>query len=184
MMRLFVALRPPAAVRDLLLDLQDGVADARWQDDEQVHLTLRFLGEVERPAAEDLADSLEAFRGAAPSVRLAGVGAFGGRGRAGALWAGVAPREPLAALHRKVDQLCVRVGLEPERRSFRPHVTVARLPRGVPIGGPEVERWCARHATFTSDLFRFDRLILYRSHLGRTGASYEPLLEVPLSPTA
>ena len=94
------------------------------------------------------------------------------------------PREPLAALHRKVDQLCVRVGLEPERRAFTPHVTVARLSRGAGIGGPEVEAWRARHAAFASEPFAFDRVILYSSHLGRAGASYEPLLDVPLLPAA
>lgn len=182
MIRLFSALRPPAPVRDALIDLQDGVADARWQRDEQLHLTLRFIGEVERPVAEDLADALEQLQAPAPVVHLNGVGAFGGRGRAGALWAGAAPRDALFALHRKVDQLCVRVGLEPERRAFTPHITVARLPRGV-FGGPEIERWRARHAALTSEPFRCDRLILYRSHLGRAGASYEALLETPLSPT-
>lgn len=180
MIRLFVALRPPEPVRDALLDIMEDVADARWQDDEQLHLTLRFVGEVERPVAEDLADALEQLHAPAPTVHLAGVGAFGGRGRAGALWTGVEPREPLASLHRKVDQLCVRTGLAPERRAFLPHVTVARLSRGVAVGGPEIERWLARHAALTSDPFTFDRLILYASRLGHAGASYEPVVEVPL----
>ena len=180
MIRLFFALRPPAAIRDLLLDLQDGVGDARWQDEEQLHLTLRFIGEVERGCAEDLADALGQLRAPAPTCRLAGVGAFGGRGRPGALWAGAAPREPLGALHRKVDQICVSVGLAPERRAFTPHVTLARLPRGVAAGHPEVDRWLARNAAFATEPFTVDRLVLYRSHLGRTGASYEPVLEMPL----
>ncbi|HEX8388909.1 MAG TPA: RNA 2',3'-cyclic phosphodiesterase [Sphingomonas sp.] len=180
MIRLFFALRPPESVLDRLIDLMDGVADARWQDDEQLHLTLRFVGEVERPTAEDLVDAFQAFRARAPTVRLHGVGAFGGRGRAGALWAGLAPREPLTSLHRKVDQLCVRAGLEPERRSFTPHVTVGRLSRGVRHDGPEVRRWLAAHAALSSEPFRFDRAILYRSHLGRAGASYEAVAEAPL----
>lgn len=180
MIRLFVALRPPTAIRDLLLDVMEDVADARWQDDEQLHLTLRFLGDVERPVAEDVAAALAQLRAASPVVRISGVGAFGGRGRAGALWVGVHPREPLIALHRKIEQMCVRAGLEPERRAYLPHVTVARLSRGVPIGGAEIERWLARHAPLTSEPFGFDRVILFSSHLGRAGATYEPVLEVPL----
>ena len=181
MIRLFVALRPPAPVRDALLDLEDDLEEARWQDEEQLHLTLRFIGEVERGCAEDLAAALERIHAPAPTVRLAEVGAFGGRGRQGQLWAGLHPREPLAALHRKVDQVCVRAGLTPEHRAFTPHITVARLPRRVAVGGPEVTRWLARHATLTSEPFTLDRLILYRSHLGPAGASYEPVLAVPLS---
>ena len=53
MIRLFFALRLPASVLDALLDLQDGVADARWQDEEQLHLTLRFIGEVEGWRADE-----------------------------------------------------------------------------------------------------------------------------------
>lgn len=184
MIRLFAALRPPASIRDALADIQDGVADARWQDDDQLHLTLRFMGEVERPQAEDLADAMQRLRCPAVEARVRGVGAFGGRGRAGALWAGAHPHEPIAALHRKVDQLCVQVGLEPERRAFIPHVTVARLSREVGVNGPEVVAWRARHASFTTEPFLFDRVILYRSHLGRAGASYEPVVETSLFPAA
>ena len=181
MIRLFVALRPPEPIRDLLFDLMDEVDAARWQDEEQLHLTLRFIGEVERPVAEDLADLLGQLRSPALTACLAGVGIFGGERRAGALWAGVAPREPLLALHRKVDQLCVRVGLPPERRAFVPHVTVARLSRRS-AAGPEIDRWLARHAALTSAPFPFDRVILYASHLGRSGATYDPVLEIPLAP--
>ncbi len=181
MIRLFVALRPPPPIRDALLDLETDIDDARWQDEEQLHLTLRFIGEVERARAEDLAAALDRLQAPAPTVRLAGVGAFGGRGRSGQLWAGLHPRDPLATLHRKVDRLCLRAGLLPERRAFTPHITVARLPRRVAVGGPEVTRWLQRHATLSSGPFTLDRLILYRSHLGQAGATYEPVLAVPLS---
>lgn len=184
MIRLFAALRPPEPIRDELLDLQAGVADARWQDDGQLHLTLRFMGEVERPVAEELADAFQQLRGSAIPARLAGAGMFGGRGRAGALWVGAQPRDPIAALHRKIDQLCVRIGLEPERRAFTPHVTVARLSRGAGVNGPEVEAWLARHAGFASEPFVFDRAVLFQSRLGRAGASYEPVVETPLIPAA
>lgn len=184
MVRLFFALRPPEPVRDALLDLQDGVVDARWQDHDQLHLTLRFVGEVERWQAEDLAVAAQRLRCPAPTVRLDGVGSFGGRGRTGALWAGVVPREPLHALHRKLDQICIGIGLEPERRAFTPHVTLARLPRAATLDGPEIAAWRARHAELTSDEFGFDAIALYRSRLGHGGAHYEPVLEIRFSPAA
>ena len=72
MHRLFVAIRPPEDIRDLLIDARDDGADFRWQDDEQLHLTLRFVGEVDRPTAEDLAAALGSIIGLYVSVKSAG----------------------------------------------------------------------------------------------------------------
>ena len=69
MVRLFVALRPPPAIRDMLADAMDGVPQARWQDDEQLHLTLRFIGEVDRPVAEDIAAALGQVHAPAPRLQ-------------------------------------------------------------------------------------------------------------------
>jgi 2'-5' RNA ligase len=179
MHRLFVALRPPPPIRRALAALQDEVAGARWQDDEQLHLTLRFVGEVERRQAEDLAAALGEVRAAAPAVRLHGVGRFDS-GHGGALWAGIAPREPLAALHRKVDRICVGIGLAPERRAYLPHVTLARLGRTA-AAGIDAERWVARHAGLASEAFVPAHLVLYESRLGREGAAYEPVVRWPLA---
>ncbi|OWK30607.1 RNA 2',3'-cyclic phosphodiesterase [Sphingomonas mucosissima] len=179
MHRLFVALRPPPAIRDALADVMDGIAGARWQDDDQLHVTLRFIGAVDRPMAEDVAAALGAIQASAPTVAISGVGRFGQRGRTEALWAGIVPPEPLAALHRKVDQALVRVGLEPERRAYLPHVTLARIARGLQLE-PEVEASLARHASLTSEPFAVHHLVLYESHLGRSGASYEPIARWPL----
>lgn len=179
MHRLFVALRPPPAIRDALADVMDGIAGARWQDDDQLHVTLRFIGAVDRPVAEDVAAALSAIHAPAPTIAISGVGRFGQRGRSEALWAGIASPEPLAALHRKVDQALVRVGLEPERRAYLPHITLARLSRELRVG-PEVEAWLARNAGLTSEPFTIHHLVLYESHLGRSGASYEPIARWPL----
>src|SRR6478609_10576327 len=125
MHRLFVAIRPPEDIRNLLLDAMDDSADFRWQDDEQLHLTLRFVGEVDPPLAEDLAAALAAIRAIAFTIRVHGTGRFEKRS-AGALWAGVEPKAPVAALAAKVERVCQSVGLEPERRAFHPHITLAR----------------------------------------------------------
>ncbi len=174
MHRLFVALRPPPAIRASLTATQGGVPHARWQDDDQLHLTVRYIGEVERPVAEDAALALGQVHAAAPVIALAGVGAFDKQGRVDALWAGVAPHDALAALHKKVDQALVRIGLEPERRAYLPHVTIARLPRSAG-DDPAIHQWRARHAALSSDAFAPDALILYESRLGRDGASYDPV---------
>jgi RNA 2',3'-cyclic 3'-phosphodiesterase len=179
MHRLFVALRPPQAVRDLLADTMDGISDARWQDDDQLHLTLRYIGEVDRHVAEDVAELLSTITAPSPKVAIAGVGRFEHKGRTGALWAGLAPHEALAALHHKVDRALVTTGLSPERRAYLPHVTLARLPRGADAA-MEVAAWLARNATLASARFTMGEMILFESRLGRAGASYTPVAEWPL----
>lgn len=170
-MRLFVALRPPPAIRTQLLALMGGIAGARWQDDAQLHLTLRFIGEIERPHAEDAALALATVRAPAPQVALAGVGRFERRGRTTAVWAGVHPHDALAALHRKIDQALVRAGLPPERRAYLPHITLARM--GAAAAG--AERFLADHAGLTSATFGCEHVYLFQSHLGSEGARYEAI---------
>lgn len=179
MHRLFVALRPPLAVRDLLADAMDGVSRARWQDDEQLHITVRFIGEVDRRMAEDLATSLASVAARPPEVAIAGVGRFDRRGRTNALWAGLAPHDGLAALHRKVDRALVTAGLEPERRAYLPHVTLARM-SPADTDAAEVARWLTTHAGLRSPAFVMPELALYESRLGRAGASYEAVATWPL----
>jgi 2'-5' RNA ligase len=180
MMRLFIALRPPPPIREKLFDLMDGVPGARWQDDEQLHLTLRFVGEVDRPQAEDLAAALGHIHlPAAPVLALAGVGSFGQRGRADTLWAGVSPAGVLADLNLRVERACVQAGLPPERRRYHPHITLARMARSAG-GGPAVAEWLAHHAGLAGEPFALPHLILYRSHLAKSGAAYEPVARWPL----
>jgi len=169
MYRLFVAIRPPEPIRDLLVDAMEGGPELGWVSDDNLHLTLRFIGEVERPLANDIGDSLLEIRFPAFEIRLAGMGRFDRR-NGGALWAGVEPRKPVAELAAKVDRACVRAGLEPERRAFHPHVTLARYKRG---GGAIAAAFERRHADLASDPFPVDRFVLFESRLFRHGAHYE-----------
>ena len=137
-MRLFVAIRPPAPVRDALLDAMDERPGVRWQDEDQLHLTLAFLGEVDPRVEQDLVDSLAAIRLPPFEVTIRGVGHFEHKGVPSTLWAGLAPSEPLARLQARVVAACRRAGTEPDRQSFRPHVTLARLGRSSPPAGSSV----------------------------------------------
>ncbi|HUP66948.1 MAG TPA: RNA 2',3'-cyclic phosphodiesterase [Sphingomicrobium sp.] len=177
MHRLFVAIRPPEAIRDLLIDAMSDSADFRWQDEDQLHLTLRFVGEVDRPTADDLATALGEIRAAKISIRVIGVGRFERR-NGGALWAGVEPRGPLAALAAKIERACLSTGLEPERRPFHPHVTLARW-KG--RRGHEVQRFLERAAGLASEPFEIDSFSLFESRLSRHGAHYEKVAEYPLA---
>ena len=177
MHRLFVAIRPPEPIRDLLIDAMDETSDFRWQSDEQLHLTLRFIGEVDRPIGDDLADALGRIRSDRFQVRISGVGRFEQR-NAGAVWAGVEPMQPLAALAAKVERTCQSVGLEPERRAFHPHITLARWKGRRPR---EVERFLERRGGLTSEPFDVDNFALFESRLSRHGAHYEEVVSYPLS---
>lgn len=171
MHRLFVGFRPPAAIRAQLLALVGGVAGARCQGDEQLHCTLRYIGEVERPVAEDIAIALGNIRFAPFELAIAGVGEFDSRGRPNALWAGLRPHETVTQLHQKIDQALVRLGLAPERRAYLPHITLARM--NVAAGANA--RFLEAHAGLASAPFPVDHFLLYESHLGREGASYEAI---------
>lgn len=168
MHRLFVAIRPPENVRDLLIDAMDDSPELRWVADEQLHLTLRFIGEVERPLANDIADALSQIRFPAFDLRIAGVGRFDKRG-GGALWAGIEPRKPVSELAAKVDRACVTTGLEPEHRAFHPHVTLARWKRG---GTDAAVRFEQRESALSSSMFLVNSFALFESHLSRHGAHY------------
>ena len=177
MHRLFVAIRPPEAVRDLLVDAMDMGADFRWQTDEQLHLTLRFVGEVDRPIANDLADGLGRVRAAPLELRISGLGRFEQR-NSGTLWAGVEPKPQLAALAAKVERVCQSIGLEPERRAFHPHITLARW-KGRRTR--ELQSLLERKGSLSSEPFIVCEFILFESRLSRHGASYEEITRYGLA---
>lgn len=177
MHRLFVALRPPPALRSACLSaMEDGPPGWAWQDEEQLHLTLRYVGDVDRPVAEDVAAALGSIHAPAVAFGLTGVGWFD-HGPRGALFARVAPVEPLAALHAKVDRALVRAGLKPEGRAFLPHITLARRRRSAvdPAG------WIERNAGLAGHPEPIGSMILFESHVGRHGSSYEAVASYPLA---
>ena len=178
MHRLFVGLRPPPPMREALLAAMGGIDRARWQSAEQLHVTLRFIGEVERPLAEEIAIALGNIRFPAFDLAVSGVGSFDTRGRPHAVWAGVKPHETITRLHRKVDQALVRSGLEPERRAYLPHITLARLNSA---SGP-VDRFLDHHADLSTAPFRFDNFLLFESTLASEGARYEAIARYRLDP--
>ena len=175
MHRLFVALPLPENIADLLLDLEDGPEGLRWVHADSLHLTLRFIGEVDGAMAEDVAAALSGLEAPAFDLTLSGVGCFSHR-RHGALWAGVAPKEPLAALAAKVDRAVQSAGLAAETRAYHPHITLARWSGPQ----PEVKPWLERHGGLRSEPWRVDRVVLFESRLGKAGPTYREVMGVEL----
>jgi len=147
----------------------------RWTPAENLHLTIRFLGHVERGQAEGIAERVEAAHPAALQLALGEVGSFK-RGRlARVVWLGLreGAREigPLAEL---VDAESARAALEPESRRYHAHLTLAR---SRPRDGAELPQLPAAP---TLDPWRAGELVLFQSHLGRGGSVYEPLRVIRL----
>lgn len=176
MHRLFVALRPPKETRSALLGLMGGVPGARWQDDDQLHLTLSFIGEADRHQAEDIADTLSAIDRPRPTIALQGAGAFDHKGQVHSLWAGIAPDDALHQLHDRINRALIAAGIRPEQRAFKPHVTLARLGKQA---GP-VEPFLARIAGLSGPPITLDAFFLFESRLGHNGARYEAVARYPL----
>ena len=168
MHRLFVAIRPPEHIRDLLVDAMDDSPELRWVGDDNLHLTLRFIGEVERPLANDVADALATIRFRPFELRISRVGRFDRRG-GGTIWAGVEPRRQVGELALKIDRACVQAGLEAETRAFHPHITLARYGRRSAEAASEFEK---RNAGLSSQPFDVGEFTLFESHLSRHGAHY------------
>ena len=177
MIRLFVALALPDDVAQGLLGLQSGVPGARWSSREQLHLTLRFIGEVDEPAAGEIDEALASISAPRFVLELKGVGAFGGKNPR-ALWAGAAPNEALIHLQRKIESAIQRLGFPAEERKYTPHVTLARL-RATPAG--RVMDYIADHALYASGRFEITTFALFSSRLTSNGSIYVVEREYPLT---
>lgn len=131
MYRLFVSVELPDDVKATLARIGYDVPGARWLEPDELHLTVRFIGEVDGVLFADVLAALEEVRLAPFTLSLRSVGHFPPRGEPRILWAGLERSPELTALHNKVESALVRAGVEPEPRKFLPHVTLARL-RGTP----------------------------------------------------
>lgn len=178
MIRLFVAIDLPETVRLRLGALRGGLPGARWVAGENMHVTLRFIGEVAYAQAREIDGELAAIRDPCFDIQLDDVGFFGKPRAARAVWAGVRPCESLSRLRRKVDAAVARAGVAPEGRKFSPHVTLARLKRSPP---ERLERFVAEHAGFRAPAVPVERFLLYSSHLAPAGAEHMVEAEYPLT---
>lgn len=178
-MRLFVAVEIPGAVRAsleaLLAELRRDVRDVRWSRVESIHLTLKFLGEVEEPRLGPLSGALEAAASAAAGGFEVGVGALGTFGdprRPRVVWAGVRdPAGGLAALQEAVEAACEGCGFPREERAFSPHLTLAR-PKGP---SRDLSRALPARAGWEGGRFAVASIVLFQSLLKPEGAAYLPL---------
>jgi 2'-5' RNA ligase len=178
MIRLFVAIPLPDTIRAQLALLQSGLQGARWITPGNIHLTLRFIGEVHNDVAADIDLALADVMVPGFMLQLDGIGDFGRGKHPHALWAGVAPSKQLMHLQAKIESALVRAGLDAETRKFSPHITIARLKD---VRKHRVEDWATLHGAFRSAPFQVERFVLYSSFLKSSGAVYLEEASYPLN---
>ena len=177
MLRLFAGIEFPPELRLRLSLLCTGVSGAKWVDAGNLHLTLRFIGEIDEGLAADVDEALARLEARRFTLQLAGTGVFGGN-RPHALWIGVERTPGLLQLRDKIEQALIRVGLEPEGRRYAPHVTLARLRDPVL---DQLGAFLAAHAQFRAEPLPVEHFSLIASFPTKAGSVYEDQADYPLS---
>lgn len=176
MPRLFAGLELPEEIRDHLSDIERPLPGAKWVASDDLHITLRFAGDIEGLVAREFEQGLEEIEADAFELRLDGLGTFGGNDPR-VIWAGVEPNPSLDALARACDRAARNAGLPPEAKPFKPHVTLARL-RNTP---PElVARALGKIGAFRSESFAIGAFVLFSSRPKVGGGPYVVEATYPL----
>ncbi len=177
-MRLFVGLDLPWELKQRLGLLAGGIPGARWVPPVNFHLTLRFIGEVPAHRAEEIDLALAALRGRGFELTLAGIGTFAKGGRDTQLWVGAERNPALDHLQGKIETALQRAGLEPVRRRFTPHVTLARLDNAVVPA--KLVGFVQANNLFRAGPTPVGAFTLFSSQLGKEASVYEAEVAYPL----
>lgn len=176
-MRLFIAVPLPDKVKDALLEIREPIEGVRWQNPEQMHLTLKFLGDTPRQEISGIEQELKQLAAEPFSMDISGVGQFPKSGPPRVVWAGVSDNELLLQLQAEVEKRCSKLGFPPEDREYHPHITLARVKNN---RNSAIEELIHRHSDFSLNDIPVDRLVLYESQLQPEGAVHNPLTSFTL----
>jgi 2'-5' RNA ligase len=177
MPRLFTGLEIPTQLAESLSLLRGGLHGARWIDQENYHLTLRFIGDVDDELAGEVAWSLGQIRRREFEVQLEGLSSFGGR-RPRAVVVTAAQTTSVMELQAEHERLMQRVGLEPEGRKYTPHITLARLRDAT---SRDVAEYLATRGAFRWPAFKVSRFVLFSSRASVGGGPYVVEAAYPLA---
>ncbi len=177
MQRLFIAVDLPEQVRESIRAICNDLPEAKWVDLNQLHLTLRFIGEVENGLLLTIREALSGVRGNAFSLTLQGVGCFPQKKSPRVLWVGIDRNDTLNRLACHIEQVLVKIGLEPEQRSFSPHITIARFKD---ISPHKAADYLAKNSLFKTGSFPVEAFYLYSSTLTPKGAVHRREATYPL----
>ncbi len=177
MMRLFTAIPLPQEIRAILHAMGRALPGARPVPQDQIHITLRFIGEVEGSLLHDIKERLSSLEFDSFSLAIRGVGHFPPRRKPRVIWAGLHPTEKLSSLKRKIDSNLQHCGIAPEQRKFSPHVSLVRL-QNCPI--KRVTEFLAGNSFLAFDALQINCFNLYSSKLTPKGAIHTLEQSYPL----
>ncbi len=170
MIRLFVAVDLPENIKEELGRICFGLPGAQWVPPDQLHLTLRFIGEVDGGLFREIREDLENVEARGFPMRLQGLGYFPPRQEPRVLWVGMEKSELLLQLRKRVDRQLAQLGIPAEKRNFSPHITIARL-RETPL--VRLTNFLSGNALFSLPEFQVDSFYLYSSILTPKGAIHQ-----------
>ena len=170
MPRLFIAVDLTGTMKKNLETIFFGIPGARWVALDQLHLTVRFIGEVDGALFLDIKNTLEEISISPFDIQLKGVGHFPPRGTPRVIWVGLEKSESVQLLRKKIDGALLRIGIEPEGRKFSPHITLARL-KNTPL--QKVADFLSANGLFSQEPFQIDDFKLYSSTLTPKGAIHK-----------
>ena len=179
MPRLFVALGLPEPLREAVRELQSGLRNARWLQEDGLHLTLAFIGEVDNSTKQQIEVALGTVQAPPLPMALHGLGCFPRQGAPQVLWTGALPKAELASLAEAVRRTLPSAGVTPERRNFLPHVTIARFRQPPP--NAELKRYLGTFEQFRSCRAEVSSFHLFSSRLRQSGAQYRIETTYPLA---
>lgn len=168
MPRLFTAIEIPEIVRAQLDLVRGNLPGAKWVEVEDMHLTIRFFGDIGNLEADELVSALARVDFDPFELKITDLGVFGGR-EPRALYAGIGESEPLTALYRASERAARAARLPPETRAFKPHITLARLKNTKP---EMVARFLSARPPLQAWPFTVERFTLMSSRPGQGGGPY------------
>nr|WP_321524170.1 RNA 2',3'-cyclic phosphodiesterase [uncultured Cohaesibacter sp.] len=169
MPRLFAGLEIPQPITTMLSLQRGGLYGARWIDEANYHITLRFMGDVDYSLANEIVFQMSQIQCPEFALSLKGFGSFGAR-KPHSVFAAVQNNEDLVLLHQELERRMRKLGLRSDKHDYTPHVTLARLKKTAePI---DVANYLALRGGFQTEQFRVPRFVLYSSRDSIGGGPY------------
>jgi 2'-5' RNA ligase len=183
MPRLFVAIDLPAPLKEQLAALTTRIDGVRWTEPENLHLTLRFIGDVSHETADAIQAALTDVQSPPFSLQLSGVGTFPANPRKPPriIWAGLSNPPAIQSLHEVIEKMVSDLGPTPDNRPFTPHITLGRVKSADDHTVSTLRQFLERNAAFHTEAFIPAEFLLMESQLSASGSKYTSLARYPIS---
>lgn len=167
MIRLFIAIDIPDTIKLFLKGMGRAIPHAKEVSEAQLHLTVKFIGDVESSVVLDIEERLTEVNFSAFTINLKGVGTFPPRGNPRVVWAGVQQEGELTSLRNEIERALANIGVPRSKKKFSPHITLARLKKG---SRSDLQNFLMENSLFETPPFSISEFSLYSSKLSPKGA--------------